>query len=121
MINSMIENAFADLTSKSIKELKEGFFNVAYLIELSNGKIASPKNAIIMNHEKNIMFSETQAMKLVGERNDVSVPAILFYDNSHDLCEVDYFFMKKLSGSSYHSQMNQLSDTEKKILIITNK
>jgi aminoglycoside phosphotransferase (APT) family kinase protein len=119
VINGMIEKAFAGLMAINIKELKEGFFNVAYLIELSNGnevvlKIAPPENAMIMSHEKNMMFSEVQSMRLVAEKTDVPVASVLFYDNSHDVCEVDYFFMEKLPGNSYHALFNELSDSAKK-------
>lgn len=117
-ITNMIQKAFVTQTAVSITELTEGFFNVAYLIELTNGnevilKIAPPKEAIIMSHEKNIMLSEVQAMRLVAEQTDVPVASVLFYDNSHDVCEVDFFFMDKLPGRSYNSLMNELSDTSK--------
>jgi aminoglycoside phosphotransferase (APT) family kinase protein len=118
MISSMVEKAFAGLTAINITELKEGFFNMAYLIKLSNDnevvlKISPPKNAIIISHEKNIMFSEVQSMRLVAEKTDVPVASILFYDQSHEICEVDYFFMEKLPGNSYHSQFEVLSENEK--------
>lgn len=91
---------------------------VAYLIELSNGnevvlKISPPENAVIMSHEKNIMYSEVQSMRLVAEKTDVPAASVLFYDHSHDICKVDYFFMEKLPGNSYHSQLEVLSETEK--------
>jgi aminoglycoside phosphotransferase (APT) family kinase protein len=118
MINDMVKKAFIDLCAVSINELTEGFFNVAYLIELSNGKevvlkIAPPKHTIIMTHEKNMMFSEVQSMRLVSEKTEVPVTSVLFYDNTYDVCEENYFFMDKLPGNSYHSQLGQLSDVVK--------
>ncbi|QYR21384.1 aminoglycoside phosphotransferase family protein [Paenibacillus sp. sptzw28] len=118
MIDGMIEKAFAGLRAISIEELSEGFFNAAYLIELSNGqevvlKIAPPENTIVMSHEKNMMFSEVQSMRLVAEKTGVPVASVLFYDNSHDVCEADYFLMEKMPGNSYHSLLKELSEAEK--------
>lgn len=115
MLANMINRAFPGVEPVSIKELTEGFFNVAYMVELSDGsetvlKIAPPIQSVIMTHEHNIMSSEVQSMRLVAEQTDVPVAAILYYDNSRELCDVEYFFMEKLTGNSFHSLMGELSD-----------
>lgn len=118
-IEKMVKRAFIDLTLKQVKELKEGCFNVAYLIELSNHtevilKIAPPKDSFIMTHEKNIMFSEVKSMQRIANETEVPVAEILFYDNSHSLCDSDYFFMSKLSGQSFQALMGGLSEEDKR-------
>jgi hypothetical protein len=59
------------------------------------------------------MFSEVQSMRLVSEKTEVPVASVLFYDNTYDVCEENYFFMDKFPGNSYHSQLGQLSDVVK--------
>lgn len=115
ILHQMIDRAFPGIQAVSIKELTEGFFNVAYMVELSDGretvlKIAPPIQSVIMTHEHNIMSSEVHSMRIVAEQTDVPVAKIYFYDDSRQLCDAEYFFMEKLSGSSFHSCMSELSD-----------
>jgi fructosamine-3-kinase len=119
ILNQMTIKAFPELTIKNINELKEGYFNIAYLIELSNSeevilKIAPTQNSLIMTHEKNIMFSEVDSMRMVANKLNVPVAKLLFYDNSHSPCDADYFFMEKLEGDSFSSVMSNLPEDDKK-------
>lgn len=109
-IARMVERAFPDLTlaptEDAIEELKEGFFNAAYRVCLSDGrevilKIAPPPTAEIMTYEKNIMATEVASMRLASQNPAIPVPEIYYYDDSHEVCESDYFFMEKLSGENY--------------------
>lgn len=118
-VTAIVKKAFPGLSATEITELKEGFFNAAYSIQLSDGretilKIAPSRKVRIMTHEINIMDSEVKAMQLVADKTNVPVPAIYYYDNSHEACYEDYFFMQKLSGQSYSSRMNELDDEDKK-------
>lgn len=68
-ISKMVEKYFSPLKMKNYRELTEGYFNIAYEIHLSNEeqvilKIAPLKEMRVMTYEKNIMFSEVEAMKL---------------------------------------------------------
>ncbi|PWV89331.1 phosphotransferase family enzyme [Paenibacillus cellulosilyticus] len=115
ILSTLIDRAFPGVEAVSIKELTEGFFNVAYIVELSDGretvlKIAPPVNSLIMTHEHHIMSSEVESMRLAAEQTDVPVAKILYYDNSREICNADYFFMEKLPGRSFHSIMGELSD-----------
>ncbi|MDF2803040.1 MAG: aminoglycoside phosphotransferase [Anaerocolumna sp.] len=118
IIEKMIEKAFGTVQIKVLEELKEGYFNIAYLVKLSDGremilKIAPPVDALVMSYEKNIMFSEVDSMNMVLKSTDIPVAQILYYDNSHTLCESDYFFMSKLVGSSLSSIMTSLDEESK--------
>jgi aminoglycoside phosphotransferase (APT) family kinase protein len=53
-----------------------------------------------MAYEKNIMETEVTTMRLVRENSAIPVPEIYFFDNAHDLCDSDYFFMEKLAGDN---------------------
>ncbi|WP_160676135.1 aminoglycoside phosphotransferase family protein [Clostridium sp. C8-1-8] len=118
IINDMVHNAFCDVKMIEAVELTEGFFNVAYRVKLSDGrytilKIAPSKDTIIMTHEKNIMKTEVEVMKLIEKNTNIPVPKVLYYDNSNELCDSDYFFMSKLPGESLSSIGEKLNDTEK--------
>lgn len=108
-IEAMVGRAFAGLGlapgEAAITELKDGWFNAAYDIRLANGrsvilKIAPPKTAEVMAYEKNLMATEVAAMRLVQQNPAIPVPEIYFFDNAHDLCDADYFFMEKINGDN---------------------
>ncbi|MBK1809809.1 aminoglycoside 3'-phosphotransferase/choline kinase family protein [Clostridium sp. YIM B02505] len=114
-ISNMVKRAFKGVEALEVIELKEGFFNVAYMVILSDGrqvvlKIAPPKDALIMTHEKNIMQTEVEVMRLIKNKTDIPIAEVLYYDNSHELCETDYFFMSRLDGESLNSVQEKLSE-----------
>lgn len=106
----MAERAFAGLSlaagEDALLELKEGWFNAAYNVRLSDGrevilKIAPPQGAEVMTYEQNLMATEVAAMRLAATNPAIPVPEVYAYDPQHDLCDSDYFFMEKLSGENY--------------------
>jgi aminoglycoside phosphotransferase (APT) family kinase protein len=89
----------------AVRELKDGWFNAAYSIRLTDGrevilKIAPPKAAEVMQYEQQIMATEVASMRLVRQNPAIPVPEIYFFDQTHDLCDSDYFFMEKVSGDN---------------------
>lgn len=81
-----------------VSELGHGWFNVAYRIRLRDGsqvvlKIAPPAGVEVLTYERGAMSIELAALRLVREHTTVPVPAVDFADQSHDLCDADYFFM----------------------------
>lgn len=108
-IELMAARAFSGQTlaagDDAVRELKEGWFNVAYNIRLADGrevilKIAPPLDAEVMIYEKNIMATEAAAMRLVRSNPAIPVPEIYCFDDTHDLCDSDYFFMEKIYGDN---------------------
>ncbi|MBB5197644.1 phosphotransferase family protein [Anaerocolumna cellulosilytica] len=119
ILEQMTAAAFPDSKVIDIHELKEGFFNAAYRIKLSDNrevvlKIAPPEGTTVMTHEKNIMYSEVHSMKMIQRVTKVPVAKILFYDNSKSICNAEYFFMEKLSGESFSSIKDTLDEKDKK-------
>ncbi len=120
-LRKMVADAFEGRRAIEITELKEGFFNVAYLIKVSDGqevilKIAPPKDACIMSYENNLMSAEVKSMRLVRENTTVPVPEVLFYSSekeSCNFCDSQYFFMTKLEGSNYNSVKDSLTEQER--------
>lgn len=122
-IRKMVEHFFAPIELRSYLELTEGFFNVAYLVELSDDrqvilKVAPKKDTVVMFYEKNIMFSEVKAMEMAKENGAIPVPALLGFDDSCQICQSPYFFMEKLAGNSLSSIKSQLSDSQLKNIYV---
>lgn len=120
-IDAMVKRSFPGLCLASgedaITEMKEGWFNVAYKVRLSDGrdavlKIAPPVDAEVLTYEKNIMSTEANMMMLVGKETDVKVPEVYYYDDAKDLCDSDYFFMEMLDGSNYDNIKKDLTQEE---------
>lgn len=106
----MAERAFGRTTladgEDAVRELKEGWFNAAYHVRLSDGrevivKIAPPKNAEVLAYENNIMATEVAAMRLVRANPAIPVPEIYYFDTAREVCDAEYFFMEKLTGDNY--------------------
>ena len=120
-VAKMVERAFPGLTLDSgadaLVELKDGWFNAAYNVRLSDSrevilKIAPPKGAEVMTYEKSIMTTEVESMRMVAKDPLIPVPEIYFYDTAHDLNDSDYFFMEKLSGNNYDHVKKDLPQAE---------
>jgi aminoglycoside phosphotransferase (APT) family kinase protein len=108
-VAGMVERSFGGITlaagEDALKELKEGWFNAAYTVCLSNGreailKIAPPRGAEVMTYEQNIMSTEVASMRLVSQNPAIPVPKIYYFDTARDLCDSDYFFMEKIYGEN---------------------
>lgn len=102
---------------QQVTELKEGWFNVAYDVTLNDHrsvilKIAPPKNAEVMTYEQGMMRSEVTLMKLAKEVIGIPCPIIYGYDDSHQLCDADYFFMEKLQGSNFEHIKSEMTPIE---------
>ncbi|KAB8165898.1 phosphotransferase [Streptomyces sp. 3MP-14] len=87
------------------EEMGHGWFNVAYRIRLRDGrsvvlKIAPPAGVEVMTYERNMMRTEVAALRLIEERTDVPVPAVHAHDDSHELCDADYFFMEYVDAEN---------------------
>jgi aminoglycoside phosphotransferase (APT) family kinase protein len=81
-----------------VSELGHGWFSVIYKLRLLNGrsvvlKIAPPPAVEVMTYEQGAMGIELAALRLIAERTGVPVPDVEFADQSHELCNADYFFM----------------------------
>lgn len=115
-IERMVERCFPGKNMTGYTELTEGYFNVAYEVELDGGecmilKVAPPPGARIMTYERNIMYSEVEAMKAANSAG-LPAPAVLAWDDSCKICASPYFFMEKLSGRSLNAIKDKLSKEE---------
>ena len=114
-LEQLIKNAFPHKKLKNIKELTEGFFNIAYAVSFEDGtesvlKIAPHPDTTVMAYEKNIMATEVSCMNIVAEKSSVPLPKVQFSDFSCTICNSSYFFMEKIEGNSLSTQKDSLSD-----------
>jgi len=91
--------------AEAVRELKDGWFNAAYAVRLADGrevilKIAPAAQAEVMRYERNIMATEVATMRLVRQNAGIPVPEIYVYDDAHDVCDSNYFFMEKIEGQN---------------------
>jgi aminoglycoside phosphotransferase (APT) family kinase protein len=117
-LKNMVRRAFNGAQAANIEELTEGTFNAAYLVVLPDGreavlKIAPAAGVPVATCEKGILRTEVDCLRLVAEQTDVPVPEVLFYDDSHTVCDSDYFFMSKLGGKSLNLIAKELSEMER--------
>ncbi|MFC7531989.1 phosphotransferase family protein [Actinoplanes sp. GCM10030250] len=121
-LRAMIARAYGDTQVPSgdgwFSELGEGWFNVAYRIRLRDGsqkvlKIAPPSDVEVMTYERGAMSIELAAIKLIQERSSVPVPAVDYADQSHDLCDADWFFMEYIDAINFGVDRDSMSAEER--------
>jgi aminoglycoside phosphotransferase (APT) family kinase protein len=88
-----------------VSELGHGWFNVAYRLRLRDGsrvvlKIAPPAGVEVMTYERGAMATELTALRLIRQHTTVPVPTVDFADQSHELCDADYFFMEYIDADN---------------------
>lgn len=102
VLKQMIAKAYGDdlvpAGDDFASELGHGWFNVAYLVTLADGrrvvlKIAPPKGVSVMTYEHDMMLNELAALALVQGHTSVPVPAVEFADTTGELVEAPWFFM----------------------------
>jgi aminoglycoside phosphotransferase (APT) family kinase protein len=88
-----------------VSEMEHGWFNVAYHVRLRGGsnvvlKIAPAPGVEVMTYERGAMATELAALRLISRQTDVPVPAVDFADQTHELCNADYFFMQYIEAEN---------------------
>ncbi len=86
-------------------EMAHGWFNVTYSIRLRDGskvvlKIAPSPSVEVLTYERGAMAIEVTALHLIAEHTNVPVPTVDFSDQSHELCDADYFSCPKLTRTT---------------------
>lgn len=102
-IKKIFKYYFASEDVVNIDELKDGCFNMSYLVVLESGlqyvlKIAPPDNVELLTYEKDLMLTEINFHSLVEHHLRVPVPEIVKFDFTKDVIPYNYFIMNKLQG-----------------------
>lgn len=121
-LRTMIARAYGpeevcDAGEEWVSELSDGWFNVAYRIRLRSGtrvvlKIAPPPDVEVMTYERGAMTTELEALRLIREHTKVPVPQVDFADQTHEVCDADYFFMTYIDADNLHVVRDTLTETE---------
>ncbi|WP_405847063.1 phosphotransferase family protein [Streptomyces sp. NBC_01518] len=106
-----------DADEEWVSELGNGWFNVAYRIRLRSGaqvvvKIAPPPDVEVMTYERGAMAVELTALRLIRDSTKVPVLVVDFADQSHELCDADYFFMPYVDADNLNVIRDTLSRAE---------
>jgi aminoglycoside phosphotransferase (APT) family kinase protein len=102
----------------SFVELKEGWANSAYSIELEDGrkvvlKARPSAETKFMRYEVDLMRTEVTAMRKLFSDKRLPIPRIYEYDTSMELLPVEYFIMEHMEGTPYNQVKNELSEEER--------
>jgi len=104
----MVQAAFGPQAAiRSYRELRDGYFNAAWRIDLHDGrcavlKVAPPPDVTVLHYERGIMATEVEVLRRVARETSVPVPTVYYYDQSHTLLDSDYFLMEWVAGEAYH-------------------
>jgi aminoglycoside phosphotransferase (APT) family kinase protein len=109
----MVAAAFgSDAAIRSYRELRDGYFNAAYQIDLHDGrrvvlKVAPPPDVAVLRYERGIMGTEVEVLRRVARETSVPVPEVYYFDQSHTLLDSDYYLMAFVPGEAYHKLREQ--------------
>ncbi|WP_018247639.1 phosphotransferase family protein [Orenia marismortui] len=114
----LTQEAFGrDVKLEKIRELTDGFFNTAYMIDISEGpktvlKVSPVKDVQVMRYENNLMKTEVFALNEMYKSEGIPVPKVLYYDSSGEIIDSEFFFMEFVSGSSLDKIREQLTEQQ---------
>lgn len=112
-IKKMYQKAFnRNADGIKISILSGGMKNAVYLINDTDRKVVlkvAPKDETKMiSVDRNIIWWEAKMLKKM-EKIDFPAPRLLFYDETHTICESSYIFMTFIEGKNYLEVKNNIS------------
>lgn len=115
----MVKKAFGeDTVINTIKEIKVGFFNAAYLLTIRDNhkivlKISPQKDVKLMRYEKNILKNEVHVLNEIASHVEAPVAKVLYYDGDKDIIENEYFFMEFIQGTPLDNIYDELTEQQR--------
>jgi aminoglycoside phosphotransferase (APT) family kinase protein len=103
-VDAIVALAFGDgALLQRFEACDEGWFNAVYRLVLNDGsqcilKIAPPPAVRVLRYEHDLITTEVQALRLVRERTDLPVPAVIAADDSCQQLPSPWFVMEHCPG-----------------------
>ena len=103
-IEEMAKAAFGSNEKvESFTELKDGYFNSAFMLEMNGGqkavlKVSPSKDIRVMRYEKNIMEVEAFVLGKMSSLGSVPVPKVLYYSKNCASVANEFLFMEFIEG-----------------------
>jgi len=119
IIAQIVRDSFTSATEiRQIRQMKEGYFNLVYLLVLKNPdietvlKISPPAKARVLTCEQNLIQTELGVNRLLKEKTNLPVPEIITYNFNRNIIERDYIFFQKFSGQTLDKVKRKLKVNE---------
>jgi aminoglycoside phosphotransferase (APT) family kinase protein len=99
---------------------QEGMYNAAYHLDLAGAgparaflKVAPPDGLEVLTYERNLLRTEIQVLRALGEAGVAAVPAVLAQDLSRRVIDRDCLFMQALDGESLSGVRDRLDEADR--------
>jgi aminoglycoside phosphotransferase (APT) family kinase protein len=117
MLRVLVAEAFGpDAVMAGFQELREGYFNAAFRIQLADGrdtvlKASPPSNAALLTYEHDIMHAEAEFFRQASTAG-VPQPRLLHAGFERTVIDGDYVFLSAVDGVSWYSVREELDDEQ---------
>jgi aminoglycoside phosphotransferase (APT) family kinase protein len=110
---AIVKDAFGKVELTHVEELRDGWFNAAYALELSDRrrvvlKVAPPPDVEVLTYERDILLAEVDALRRVRANTDAPVPEVLWFDDSLLHVGSPLFVMSFMPGVSLYGARGEL-------------
>jgi aminoglycoside phosphotransferase (APT) family kinase protein len=118
---AIVGDAFAGTRLHDFEELRDGWFNAAYAITLTDGqrvvlKVAPPPEVEILTYERDIIRAEVEALRLVRAHTEAPVPEVLWFDDSLRHTNSPLFLMTFIPGASLQAVRAELDEARQAVI-----
>jgi aminoglycoside phosphotransferase (APT) family kinase protein len=102
---AVVAVAFGDgALLQRFEECNEGWFNAVHRLVLDDGsqcilKIAPPPAVRVLRYEHDLITTEVRALRIVRDRTELPVPAVLAWDDTCQLLPTPWFIMEHCPGT----------------------
>lgn len=106
---------FSDWTLLSMRELGDGYYNTAYLLECAGEqrivlKVAPPPGTRVLRQEQSLMQIEVDTMRIVSAHTSLPVPRILTYRTDSPHIASPYMAMDHIEGVPLDKLLRSMPD-----------
>lgn len=109
--------SFPERSLVTLTECTDGWFNAVHRLGFDDGssailKIAPPPDVQVLRYEHDIITTEVETLRLLGERTDLPVPEVLAWDPSREIVSSPYFVMTTCPGVPLEGRRSHLDPVQ---------